>query len=332
MVRPKLQDVAARAGVSVTTVSRVLNNRGYLSDDIRRRVGDAVAELGYRPNEIARSLIGQRSGLIGLIVPSVADPFFGELAAGVESALADAGYKLLLCDCRDNPQREEDYLELLQGNRVDGVISSTHNRGVSGYGRADLPIVAIDRRLGEGIPTVFSDNRTGGRLATEHLISRGSRAPIHITATDHPGNDRARAYRETVAEHGIEPRVLAYGYGSSLDERRAVIETWLTVNACDGVFASDDLSALMVLDWARKVGRAVPESLRVVGYDGTEALRAAAPGLSTVRQPIERMSRRAVEILLGRIADASEGAQERTTDAGGAEAPLAVELRHGWTS
>lgn len=325
MARPKLQDVAARAGVSVTTVSRVLNNRGYLSDDIRRRVGDAVAELGYRPNEIARSLLGQRSGLVGLIVPTVADPFFGELASGVERALADAGYKMLLCDCQENPQREEEYLELLQGNRVDGIISSTHNRGVEGYGRADLPIVAIDRRLGDGIPTVFSDNSTGGRLATEHLIARGSRAPVHITATDHPGNDRARAYRDTVTAHGLEPRVLAYGYGTPVDERRALIETWLTVNACDGVFASDDLSALMALDWARKTGRPVPESLRIVGYDGAAALRAAAPGLSTVRQPIDRMSLRAVELLLARIAD------EATADAD-AGAPLPVELRHGWTS
>ncbi|MDQ1123265.1 LacI family DNA-binding transcriptional regulator [Microbacterium trichothecenolyticum] len=324
MNRPKLQDVAARAGVSVATASRVLNNRGYLSDDIRRRVDEAVAELGYRPNEIARSLIGQRSALVGLIVPTVADAFFGELATHVEGALAQRGYKMLLCDCHNTPEREEKYLDLLQGNRVDGIITSTHNRNVAGYGRADLPIVAIDRRLGEQIPTVRSDNRTGGFLATEHLIARGSRSAVHITATDHPGNERAAAYRERMAAHGLEARVMAYGFGASVDERRAAIETWLTVNPCDGVFASDDVTALMALDWARKTGRRVPEDLRIVGYDGSAALHTAVPGLTTVRQPIERMAVRAVEVLVARMTDATASVEQ--------EPPLPVELRHGWTS
>lgn len=324
MSRPKLQDVAAHAGVSVTTVSRVLNNRGYLSDDVRRRVDDAVAALGYRPNEIARSLIGQRSTLVGLIVPTVADPFFGELATHVEGALAESGYKMLLCDCHDTPEREERYLDLLQGNRVDGIISSTHNRDIAGYERADLPIVAIDRRLGEGIPTVHSDNRTGGLLAAEHLISRGSRSPVHITATDHPGNARAAAYREVMDRHGLTPRVMAYGYDTPVDRRRAAIETWLTLNPADGVFASDDLTALMALDWARKTGRRVPDDLRIVGYDGAAALRMAVPGLTTVRQPIERMAFRAVDLLRARMADAT------LTDV--EEDPLPVELLQGWTS
>lgn len=324
MSRPKLQDVAAHAGVSVTTVSRVLNNRGYLSDDVRRRVDDAVAALGYRPNEIARSLIGQRSTLVGLIVPTVADPFFGELATHVEGALAESGYKMLLCDCHDTPEREERYLDLLQGNRVDGIISSTHNRDIAGYERADLPIVAIDRRLGEGIPTVHSDNRTGGLLATQHLISRGSRSPVHITATDHPGNARAAAYREVMDRHGLTPRVMAYGYDTPVDRRRAAIETWLTLNPADGVFASDDLTALMALDWARKTGRRVPDDLRIVGYDGAAALRMAVPGLTTVRQPIERMAFRAVDLLRARMADAT------LTDV--EEDPLPVELLQGWTS
>ena len=110
----------------------------------------------------------------------------------------------------------------------------------------------------------------------------------------------------------------------ALDERRAAIETWLTVNPCDGVFASDDLTALMALEWARKTGRRVPDDLRIVGYDGAAALQLAVPGLTTVRQPIERMARRAVDLLLERMADA-------TADVA-AQDPLPVALRHGWTS
>ncbi|GAA0485385.1 LacI family DNA-binding transcriptional regulator [Microbacterium aurantiacum] len=329
MSRPKLQDVAARAGVSVTTVSRVLNDRGYLSADIRRRVAEAVAELGYRPNEIARSLIGQKSRLVGLIVPTVADPFFGELASRIEGELAAQGYKMLLCDCLENAEREAEYLEMLQANRVDGIITSTHNRDVEGYDRADAPIVAVDRRLGPDIPMIRSDNRTGGRLATGHLIARGSRSAVFITATDHPGNDRASAYRETMREHGLEPRVLAYGYATPMRERRALIETWLMDNDADGVFASDDLTALMVLEWARKTGRPVPDALRIVGYDGSRAALLAMPGLTTVRQPIDGLGARAVQALIRRIEAPDDADRERRFSA---EAPLPVELHQGWTS
>ncbi len=324
MVRPKLQDVAARAGVSVTTVSRVLNNRGYLSDELRARVNAAIAELGYRPDGIARSLIGRKSGFIGVIVPTVADPFFGELVASVEAALADRGYKVLLCDCQENPDREAEYLDLLQANRVDGIISSTHNREVVGYDSAELPIVAVDRRLGERIPIVRSDNRSGGLLATEHLLARGSRSPILITATDHPGNDRAAAYREVMNAHGIEPRVRAYGYGTPVADRRAMVETWLTDTGADGVFATDDLTALMALEWAHKTGRDVPTALRIVGYDGSAAVRLGVPGLTSVVQPIAALGLRAAELVLDRIDDPDAELL--------AQPPLPVELRLGWTS
>lgn len=324
MARPKLQDVAARAGVSVTTVSRVLNNRGYLSDELRARVNAAIAELGYRPDGIARSLIGRKSGLVGVIVPTVADPFFGELVAAIENALADRGYKVLLCDCQENADREAEYLELLQANRVDGIITSTHNRGVAGYDRAELPIVAVDRRLGDHVPMVRGDNRTGGRLATEHLLARGSLTPILVTATDHAGNDRATSFREVMATRGLEPRVYAYGYATPLADRRSLIETWLSDSTADGVFATDDLTALMALEWARKTGRSVPGDLRIVGYDGSAAVRLGMPGLTTVLQPITRLGTRAAELVIERIADPDTEPP--------AEPPLPVELRLGWTS
>ncbi len=268
MARPKLQDVATRAGVSVTTVSRVLNNRGYLSDEVRARVNAAIVELGYRPDGIARSLIGRKSGLVGVIVPTVADPFFGELVAAIENALAERGYKVLLCDCQENPEREAEYLDLLQANRVDGVITSTHNREVRGYDAAELPLVAVDRRIG--------------------------------------------------------PRVRAYGYSTPADERRALIETWLAETGADAVFATDDLTALMALEWAHKTGRRVPDDVRIVGYDGSAAVRLGMPGLTTVRQPIARLGARAAELIVDRIADPDAPPA--------AEPPLPVELRLGWTS
>ncbi|WP_282837924.1 LacI family DNA-binding transcriptional regulator [Microbacterium flavum] len=331
MARPKLHDVAAHAGVSVTTVSRVLNNRGYLSDDVRARVNTAISELGYRPDGIARSLIGRKSAIVGVIVPTVADPFFGELVSAIENRLAERGYKAMLCDCQENAAREADYLDLLQANRVDGIITSTHNRDVEGYGKAELPIVAVDRRIGAHIPIVRSDNRAGGRLATEHLLARGTRTPLLITATDHAGNDRAAAFREVVAARGLEPVVRAYGYATPFPQRRALIETWLAETGADGVFATDDLTALMVLEWAHKTGRAVPHDVRIIGYDGSAAVRLGMPGLTTVQQPIAQLGARAVELVVDRIEAEADDEAEVGADTA-AEPPLPVELRLGWTT
>jgi LacI family sucrose operon transcriptional repressor len=204
MAKPKLSDVAKRAGVSATTVSRVLNNRGYLSAATKQAVHQAIDELGYRPNEIARSLLGQRTYLIGLIVPTVANPFFGELAAAIEGALATSGYKMLLCNSQGQAEQERAYLDLLQANQVDGIITSAHNDLIDGYAHATLPIVAVDRQMGAHIPNVRSDNAMGGRIATELLINQGCRSIVLVTATDSPQNARAGAYRTALKAAGID--------------------------------------------------------------------------------------------------------------------------------
>ncbi|MGY5764109.1 LacI family DNA-binding transcriptional regulator [Brachybacterium sp. DNPG3] len=319
MGRPKLKDVAEHAGVSVTTVSRVLNDRGYLSADVRRRVAEAIAALDYRPHEVARSLLGKRTRLVGLVVPSVADPFFGELAAAVEEALAREGYKMLLCDSGDDREREVQYLEMLLAQQVDGILTSTHNDDIPHYRRTDLPVVALDRRLpGGAVPNVRSDNRAGGRLATELLVAEGGRDILHVTATDDASNERMAGYLEVLAENGLAPRILAYGFGIPHAERRGIIERHLEEHRPDAVFASDDISASMVIDWARKNAVAVPESLRVVGYDGTAVVREIGPGLTTVVQPIGEIADVAVRILLDRLdedsSDGADAAESRTAD------------------
>ena len=145
---PTLADVAQLAGVSPTTVSRVLNNRGYLSEKTKRSVADAIKTLGYRPNSLARALHGKSTQTVGLIVPAVSLPFFGELAVEVENALAEAGYRILICNSMGRAEREREYLSLLVGNRVDGIISGAHNEGLSEYDTIRMPLVTIDR----GVP------------------------------------------------------------------------------------------------------------------------------------------------------------------------------------
>ncbi|MGI6156506.1 MAG: LacI family DNA-binding transcriptional regulator, partial [Enterococcus lemanii] len=146
----KLTDVAKRAGVSPTTVSRVINNYGSLSQKTIDKVHQAMEELDYQPNSLARSLQGKNTQLIGLIFPTVAIPFFGELVERLESKLFELGYRSILCDSANNKEKERDYLKMLTANKVDGIIAGAHNLGIDEYENIKLPIISFDRFLAEG--------------------------------------------------------------------------------------------------------------------------------------------------------------------------------------
>src|SRR5690625_4522357 len=169
----KLDDVAEKAGVSKTTVSRVLNNRGYISEKTRKKVHDVIEELNYQPNEIARSLFINKTFIIGLIFPTTTNPFYGQLVFHLENICESLGYKVLLCNSEGREDKEREYLEMLQRHQVDGIIAGAHNRGIEEYNRPNLAIVGIDRYLSKNVPVVSSDNYNGGRQATQLLINSG---------------------------------------------------------------------------------------------------------------------------------------------------------------
>lgn len=300
---PSQVDVAKLAGVSPTTVSRVLNNRGYLSQHTKDRVAQAIEELNYRPNEVARALLGQRTKMIGVIMPTVALPFFGEVVVGLEHALERRGYRLILCNSLGRAEQEREYLELLMNNRVDGIISGAHNDAIPEYAEITLPVVTIDRELSPHIPNVRCDNESGGRLATELLLRRGCRRPALLTSTSGPRNLREVGYRSVLAKAGIEPTIGTVNFHTPEPLRSQQIGRWLEkwLPSVDGIFATDDLMAGTVLGWAARARIAVPDQLRVVGFDGTDAVRRALPMLTTIRQPIPLICRSAVDLLLDRI-------------------------------
>lgn len=329
---PTLADVAKRAGVSLTTVSRVLNNRGYLSQSTKDNVARAIEELDYRPNQVARALVDQRTRIVGVILPTVALPFFGQVAVEVENRLAADGYRMLLCNSFGRADREREALALLAGNRVDGIISGAHNKSIPEYGSLRLPLVTIDRELAPGIPNVRAQNRAGGALATATLLRRGCRRPILLTSTSSPLNLREAGYREVLAEAGIEPLVLTVEFHTTEPKRSRIVFAALDAAPdVDGVFGTDDLLAACVLDWARQRGRRVPEDLLVIGFDGTESIRRALPGLSTVVQPIRDIATTAVEVLLGQVGARVRG-ERLARDEPVAPIELPVSLYEGWTT
>lgn len=297
---PTLADVAAHAGVSATTVSRVLNNRGYLSDAVKTRVHEAMEALDYRPNEVARALHGRSTQTVGVIVPSVALPFFGELSKAIEEALTVHGYRILLCNSMGRPQRERDYIDLLRSQRVDGLITGGHNDSLVDYERLRMPVVSIDRDLSPAITNVRSDNFAGGVLATEHLLEGGARRPLLLTSRSGPHNLREAGYLSVMKEQGLFPHVITVDFHlPDVEKDREIFAALEAVRGeHDGVFATDDLSAATALEWARQAGLRLPEEWHVVGFDGTAAVRRALPGLSTIQQPIDDLGAAAVRALL----------------------------------
>jgi LacI family sucrose operon transcriptional repressor len=297
-----IHDVALKAGVSVTTVSRVLNNRGYISEATRKNVYETMEQLNYQPNEIARSLLRKQSNIIGLIIPSVSHPFFGELADHVEYYAYQNGCKVLLCNSRLDPVKEKDYIEMLKRNRVNGIIMGSHTLEVDEYRNLHSPIVTIDRQIDDKIPFVSSDNYRGGELATDLLIRKGCKKIAHICGNLELkllANKRSDAFRNIVNKHDVEHVIIQTDMNvfDQLQYER-IIQTLLEEHPdVDGVFATSDIIAAFAVKGFKKVGKRVPEDVRIIGYDDVSAATWLTPEITSVRQPIAEIGRLAVELI-----------------------------------
>jgi LacI family sucrose operon transcriptional repressor len=301
-----LKDVAKMAGVSVSTVSRIINKKLNFSDDITRKVTCAIEQLDYHPNEIARSLQQQRSYIIGLIVPSTENPFWGEIARHIERRAYELGYKLLICNSLHEKAKERDYIDMLKRNQVDGIIMASHTVNINSYLKLNLPLVSLDRQLGSKIPSICSDNQEGGVLAAEHLISRGCRRIICISGDmriPKLSNKRMDSFMETCGANGISCRHYELSDKFTVDfNGEASIREILGANAgCDGIFAGNDLIAMAVIGVAVELGRRIPGDIKLIGFDDNFFSAMLNPPLTTVRQPIEHIGAYAVEYLIKMI-------------------------------
>ncbi len=297
-MKVKLEDVAKRAEVSPTTVSRVLNNRGYISEQTRKKVEKAIEELNYYPNDIARSLFKKRTNFIGLVLPTINNPFFSELALYIENICSDLGYKVILCNSLMQIDKEKAYARMLIGHQVDGIIVCTYNRGVEAYKNPKLPIVAIDHYLSPTIPVVGSDNYAGGRMAVQHLIDQGCRSIIHINGPielETPTQMRRKAYEDLI------DNPITYELINLFDEEYTAVSIRQILKKhpeTDGIFASDDLIAATCLKVANELNIQVPDQLKIVGYDGTETVLRLLPQLTTIKQPIQEIAKTSVSKLM----------------------------------
>lgn len=304
----KLTDVAKLAGVSPTTVSRVINKKGYLSEKTIQKVNDAMRELGYKPNNLARSLQGKSAKLIGLIFPNIRHVFYAELIDKLEHELFKKGYKTIICNSEHDSEKEREYIEMLEANQVDGIISGSHNLGIEDYNRVTAPIISFDRNLSPDIPVVSSDNYGGGVLAAQTLVKTGAKNIIMITGNDNSNSPTGLRHAGFASILPDAP-IINVSSDFSPVRKEMEIKNILTQQKPDAIFASDDLTAILIINIAKELGISVPDQLKVIGYDGTYFIENYYPQLTTVKQPLEEIAFLCVELLLQKI----EGKKVATT-------------------
>ncbi|CDQ40810.1 MULTISPECIES: LacI family DNA-binding transcriptional regulator [Virgibacillus] len=299
-----IKDVANLANVSTATVSRVLNNNGYVNIDTRKHVKAAITQLNYRPNDIARSLYKGSSRIIALFVPDIMNPFFPELARAVEDVTKKHQYTFVLCNTDDNPEKAKAYLEALQQKSVDGFIIVSSNLEPKHLGHIDVPVVALDRIVSDKLSSVTIKNRESARVATQYLKDAGCQRIAHICGPDFAVNtmERLKGYLDVVKEEKwfLSSYVVCGEYNY---EMTISITKELLVNhpEIDGIFAANDLMGISVLKAAEKLGIKVPGQLAVVGFDGIAMAETATPSLTTIQQPIYQIGAQAAHLLLEHI-------------------------------
>jgi DNA-binding LacI/PurR family transcriptional regulator len=318
--RCTLEDVATRAGVSRATVSRVVNDSPHVSDAVRTAVEAAVAELGYAPNRAARSLAGNRSETIALVVsePSVrlfADPFFAGTTLGITKVLDATRYQLVLVMMHGDAERRRIERHLVNGG-TDGALVLSARTGDPLAGRlaaAGIRCVVAGRpAAGAAVGSVDSDNAGGARQAVEHLLARGRRTIATVAGPRDmvPGADRrdgwAAALRD--AGHLVEAALAAEADFTRAGGEAATRALLARRPAIDALFVASDLMALGALDALRAAGRRVPDDVAVVGFDDSELARTADPALTTVRQPIEQLGADMARLLLDQLDGGAEPA------------------------
>ncbi len=312
----KIVDVARRAGVSVGSVSRVINEHPTVTPATRERVEIAVRELGYVPNAIAGSLRSRRSKTIGLIIPDVTNPFFSELALNVERSAAAAGYNVILGNSDNSADRQRHYLRALAVRRVDGIILVPARETGPSF-EFEIPVVGVDREVG-GRPFVASDNRAGAKSAIEHLRRLGHQLIACVAGPKVlPNAQERRMGYEDVAlpvlrSAGVDPAAYIVSTDFSYDAGYAATRRLLEVAPRPtAVFASSDQQAIGGLRAAADLGLAVPNDLSIVGFDDIPLANLVMPRLTTVRQPVAEIGVLAMRLLLDLVSGATAPRRRR---------------------
>jgi LacI family transcriptional regulator len=315
-----MRDVAKKAGVSVTSVSHVINQTRPVSENIQQNVQSALQELGYQPNALARSLRRKQSHTIGMVVPDSANPFFAGIVRGIEDAVFTQDYTVILGNSDGDPQKELVYTKVLAEKQVDGIlfvaVGKSNKEHANLINKIRVPLVVIDRDVPDlSVDSVLTDNAQGGRLAIEHLLSLEHQRIGCITGPSDltPSADRVAGYRQALIQANIpvDESIIIKGDFQFEGGYRAARQLLTMPHPPTAIFACNDLMAVGAISASIELGYRVPEQISVIGFDDIPLASFTNPPLTTIIQPKYEMGELAATLLLKRLQNHEHPVQRR---------------------
>ncbi len=302
-----IREVAKLAGVSPATVSRVMNGTANVDDEKRERVLQAIEKTGFVPNAVARSLFKKSAKTIGLIIPSITNPFFTQMASAIEKTADEYGYRLIFCNTGTDLEKEKSSLTMLESMNADGIILTTSHDEIETYvEQCKVPVIVTDRLFREKTNNnhVHCDHYAGGRMAMEHLLDCGCEKIVCVKGPQQISSAKARydGYRDVCRDKNIQEYTIDcdYDFNAGLSMTEELIEQYPDV---DGIVACNDMVALSIYKILQKQGIKVPEQIQLIGFDGIYLSELLTPELTTIAQPIDEIGRKAAELIIHKEED-----------------------------
>ncbi|QVK17611.1 LacI family DNA-binding transcriptional regulator [Mycoplasmatota bacterium] len=292
-----IKNVAKKANVSVATVSRVINNKGYVNEETRKLVEDAIKELNYIPNEFARSLFKKVSKTIGVIFPHLSNSFYYNVLEGIEEIAFENGYKVMICNTHEDAERENEYIKQFVKYNIDGIIVASNSDLLSRYKELEIPLVTIDRIIDDSVPSVTSDNVNGGYQAAQKLISNGCKHLVHFRG---PSillmvQERSKGFQKCLKENTLSCDTVDLAF---IDPEMILIRQYLESHPnIDGIFCDSDIIAANVIAELVRLNKKVPDDIQVIGFDNTLLAKSMTPKLTTISQKMFEIGREAIKSL-----------------------------------
>ena len=308
-----MKDIAEYAGVSKATVSKIINGRDdYISDATREKVLRLIEEYHYRPNALAKGLKIKKTNTIGFILPDIANPFFPEIARGIEDIAKNMGFAVVFCDTDNDPKREKECFSFLKAKMVDGLIftKALKKSQFEEYLRGNIPIVVVDRNVevtNAQIGKVFVNSEAAIFASTEYLIKRGGRKIAFISAVSSNTFERFDGYCKALKKYGIELNMdIVYCGDYDVKTGYSGTKIILEKTEADGIVCGNDMIATGARHAAAEMGKRVPEDIKIIGMDNIYFSQFLTPTLTTVAQPAYEMGRVAAKMLINHILDGTE--------------------------
>lgn len=300
----KMTDIAKQANVSIATVSRVINNKVDVNEETRKKIWEIIKEMDYTPNQVARTLYKKNSNIIAIIVPDLINPYFPEIVQEIEKVCNKQGYHILLYNTSNNKNNELWHIRTISSMMIDGVILIAPSMYTKNYNELKIPVIAIDGLANKKIQYVSSDYFHGAQLAVQKLIENKCRNILHIAGPQnlYSAVMRYKGFNEEITKYGVPYDNLISSIKN--DENYNLIKDYLeTHKSIDGIFASNDSLAFIVIKVLNKLKINIPKDVKLIGYDNNSMTETITPALSTIAQPISEIGKKAAQIIIDIIND-----------------------------